>query len=554
VLSEHEVAKRLRDAFPEAVVSTKIPVPGIIYITINTSFISSACRYLFEQGARFVTSVATDRIAQSNRVEVSHIFSFDEDRLTVVAKGQASTSNLSIDSISPVIPGANWAERECHDMVGIDFIGHPDPRRLALADDWPEGIYPLRRDFPYNYKPPVAPENAVPLKTPQPPASVLPIGPFYPVLEEPAYFRVFVEGEEITGCDYRGFYNHRGIEKLADSVLTYQQVPFIAERICGICGFIHSSCYCQAIEQASGIEIPPRAGYIRTILLELERTQSHLLWLGIAGHIIGFETVLMQAWRIREPLMWLCELITGNRKTYGMNLIGGVRRDITSEQYPKILEVIGKIEDQVKELINAIVDDTTLHLRLRNVGVLPPQIAREFCSVGPTARGSGIAIDSRVNHPYAAYSQVPPMVISKPEGDAWARTLVRLEETLESVGLIRQALEQMPAGDIMVEVKEIPPWREGISYVEAPRGEAMHYVLTGPDNRPYRWRVRAPSYANLQAIPIMLKGNSIADAPIIIGSIDPCFSCTERLEVFDVKTNKIKVYTRQELREISVKR
>lgn len=289
-------------------------------------------------------------------------------------------------------------------------------------------------------------------------------------------------------------------------------------------------------------------------MLELERIHSHLLWLGIAGHIIGFETVLMQAWRIREPVMWLCEQITGNRKTYGMNLIGGVRRDITKEQYPKILEVVGKIEEQLKEVINAIVGDTTLHLRLKNVGVLSAEAARRLCPVGPTARGSGVAIDSRVDHPYAAYAQVPPRVITKPEGDVWARTLVRLEETLESIRLVRKSLEQMPTGDIMAEVKEIPPWREGIAYVEAPRGECIHYVMTGPDNRPYRWRVRAPSFTNLQAVPTMFQDNSIADAPIIVGSIDPCFSCTERLEFVDVKTNKIRVYSQEELRQMSRKR
>jgi len=300
--------------------------------------------------------------------------------------------------------------------------------------------------------------------------------------------------------------------------------------------------------------VPPRAKYIRTTLLELERIHSHLLWLGIAGHIIGFETVLMQAWRIREPVMWLCEQITGNRKTYGMNLIGGVRRDITTGQYPKIIEVVSKIEAQLKELINAIAGDTTLHMRLKNVGVLSPSAAKELCPVGPTVRGSGIAIDSRINHPYASYLETPPKLITKPDGDVWARTLVRLEETFESIRIVKLALEQMPSGEIMADVKEITPWQEGISYVEAPRGEAIHYVLTGPDNRPYRWRVRAPSYPNLQAVPTMLKGNFIADAPIIIGSIDPCFSCTERLEVVDTKTKKIRVYSQDELREMSRKR
>lgn len=232
--SNNRVVESLSQAIPGAIGATAVPVPKVTYITIHPSFISKACDHLYGQGARFVISVATDFLAQSNRIEVSHIFSFDEDGLTVVIRSEANPANPSLDSISPVISAANWAERECRDLLGVDFIGHPDPRRLALADDWPKGVHPLRRDFPYNYKPPAEPENAVPLNPPPPHASVVPIGPFYPVLEEPAYFRVFVEGEEIVGCDYRGFYNHRGIEKLADSALTYNQVVFLAERICGI--------------------------------------------------------------------------------------------------------------------------------------------------------------------------------------------------------------------------------------------------------------------------------------------------------------------------------
>jgi len=552
--SEKALVERLTEKFPQALIGSNLPISGTLYLRITPNSIRGICQEIFNLGARFVTSVATDRSKESNKLEVNHIFSFDQERLTVVLKAQVSVTEPTVESISSVIPGANWSERECADMMGIEFSDHPDSRRLILADDWPQGVHPLRKSFPYNYKPPAAPENAVPLKTPESPATVLPIGPFYPVLEEPAYFRVFVEGEEITGCDYRGFYNHRGIEKLGDSVLTYNQVCFLAERICGICGYIHSTCYCQAIEQAARIEVPPRARFIRTLLLELERIHSHLLWFGIAGHIIGFDTILMQAWRIREPVMWLCELITGNRKTYGMNLIGGVRRDITKEQPPKILEVVDKIESQLKELINAAIGDTTLHLRLKNVGILTRATARQFCPVGPTVRGSGIAIDSRANHPYAAYAEVPPRVITEAEGDIWARTIVRLRETLESINLVRQTIKLMPNGEIMADVKEILPWQEGIAYVEAPRGECIHYVITGPDNRPYRWRVRAPSYANLQSVPAMLKGYSIADAPIIIGSIDPCFSCTERLQVVDTKTKKVKIYTQEELRSLSRKR
>ncbi len=297
--------------------------------------------------------------------------------------------------------------------------------------------------------------------------------------------------------------------------------------------------------------MPIRARYIRSIMLELERIHSHLLWLGIAGHIIGFDTVLMQSWRIREPVMWLCEEITGNRKSFGMNLIGGVRRDIKHEQYPKILDVVGKIEDESVRLIDAIAGDSTLHLRLRGVGVLTKEDARRLCVVGPTARGSGVAIDARVTHPYAAYAELKPNMKTHSEGDCWARVLVRLEELLESINLVRRGLEQMPSGELMADVKDIEPWRQGISVVEAPRGEDVHYMLTSPDNRPYRWRVRAPTYTNLQAIPTMIQGATIADVPIILGSIDPCFSCTERVEVVDVKSKQVRVYSNEELLAIS---
>jgi len=377
---------------------------------------------------------------------------------------------------------------------------------------------------------------------------VVPIGPFFPVLKEPAYFRLFVEGEQVVGCDYRGFYVHRGIEKLGDSVLTYNQIPFLAERICGICGYVHSVCYCEAMEEAAGIPVPPRARYIRTIMLELERIHSHLLWLGIAGHIIGFDTILMQAWRIREPVMWLCELISGSRKNYGMNLVGGVRRDIPAEFHPKIEEVLTGVEQEAVAVVNALVGDTPLLMRLKGVGPLSRKDAIRLCVVGPTARGSGVDVDARRDHPYAAFGELDFKVIVKEEGDALARTLVRLEELLESIALVRRALKQIPQGEFMARVDgEVPRGLEGTCFVEAPRGEDFHYILTGGENRPLRWKVRAPSYPNLQAIPTMIQGQMVADMPIALGSIDPCFSCTERLETVDVRTGAVRVFSQNEL-------
>jgi Ni,Fe-hydrogenase III large subunit len=253
--------------------------------------------------------------------------------------------------------------------------------------------------------------------------------------------------------------------------------------------------------------------------------------------------------------MWLFEQITGNRKTFGMNLIGGVRRDLTPELKTKILEVVDTVEKEWLKVIDAIGGDTPLMLRLKGVGVLTRKDAVDYCVAGPTARGSGVRIDARVDHPYAAYDDLVAEKKVHEEGDILARTLVRLEETLESVRLVRKGVKEMPDGPIMADIpSEIPPGREGLKAVEAPRGEAVHYVLTGENNRPYRWRVRAPSYMNLASVPAMIPGVELADVPIAIASYDPCFSCTERLEVVNAKSGEIRIYTRKELNELSRKK
>ncbi|MDI6829165.1 MAG: nickel-dependent hydrogenase large subunit, partial [Armatimonadota bacterium] len=424
------------------------------------------------------------------------------------------------------------------------------PRRLVLPDDFPKEIHPLRREFAYNEIFP-SEQNMPPRKPAPEGTTVVPLGPFYPTLEEPAYFRLFLDGERVVGSDYRGFYNHRAIEKLGDSELNYNQIPFVAQQICGICGQVHSCAYAQAVEDACGIETPMRAKYIRSLLLELERIHSHLLWVGLAGHIIGFDTILMQAWRIREPVMWLMERVTGNRKHYSSNLIGGVRFDIDEAAAEDIRRVIDKVEQELKAVVDAVSIDTTLMARLKGVGILTEEDARAFGVVGPVARGSNVAIDCRVDHPYAAYEYLDVQIQVQDGCDSWARTMVRILELFESIRLVRKILDEMPGGPVMAKIDhQLPSGRIGLCSVEAARGEAHHYVLTGDENRPYRWRVRAPTYPNLQAVGVMIAGLELADVPISIGSYDPCFSCTERVETLDVNTKEVRIYTREELDEM----
>ena len=554
-MTANEVIKQLKEKFGDAIENVREPVSGKLYVSTAASSIALVADHVFNKiGARYIITIGNDRQPTLGVYEVSHVFSLDADKLYIVI--QSKVEKPEIPSITPYIQAANWAELEHRDLVGIEPIGHPNPRRLVLSDDWPPNVHPLRKDFPHDFKPePVPTDSQFFFNDPPEGTTVVPIGPFYPVLEEPCQIRLFVDGEKVMGCDYRGFYSHSGIEKLGDAVLTYNQIPFIAERICGICGYVHACAYCQAVEEAAEIEIPLRAKYIRTILLELERVHSHLLWLGIAAHIIGFDTVLMQSWRIREPVMWLCEKITGNRKNYGMNLIGGVRRDIPKDMHPEILQVLGKIEKESKALISAIPGDTSVVIRLKGVGVLSEEDAKLLAVVGPLARASNVDIDARRDHPYAAYDKLDFNVPVEKGCDILARVLVRAGELFEAIKIIRQALAEMPEGPILGDIpEEIPAGREGIISVEAPRGEAFHYVLTGENNRPERWRVRAPTYPNLQSLPVTIQHETIADVPITLGSYDPCFSCTERVEVADVKTGEIKIWTEEELLKLSRRR
>jgi len=259
----------------------------------------------------------------------------------------------------------------------------------------------------------------------------------------------------------------------------------------------------------------------------------------------------MQAWRIREPVMWLCEKITGNRKLLGMNLIGGVRRDIPHEVHAELLEILARVEKESIQVLHAIADDTTLKARCEKVGVIAARDVIAWSLLGPTARASGVGLDIRVDHPYAAYPELGCEVMIEEGCDIWSRVLVRLRETLESIRMIRDALRMMPAGPIIADMRQpIPPGRVGLSSVEAPRGETHHYVITGEDQRPYRWKARAPTFQNLQGVPVMVTGEFIADVPIGLGSMDPCFSCTERLETVDLRSGAVRIWSRDELQKL----
>ncbi|MDD5382473.1 MAG: nickel-dependent hydrogenase large subunit [Candidatus Margulisbacteria bacterium] len=378
--------------------------------------------------------------------------------------------------------------------------------------------------------------------------TLIPIGPYHPLLEEPEFFKFYVEGEKIVDAEVRIGYNHRGIEKLAESK-TYDQDPFLVERICGICSTSHPFAFVRAAEDVAGIQIPERAEYIRTIIGDLERIHSHLLWVGLAGHFIGYNTVFMWAWKYREPVLDIFEAISGNRNHYGMFKVGGVRRDIKDSDIPALLKAIDEVEKFCSMLTKAVMDDPVIQARLKGIGILKKQDAIDLSVVGPVARASGVAIDVRKDHPYAAYDRIDWNIIVTESGDIFDKAAVRLLETLESVKIIRQCLKQMPKGPIDADIREVGVG-EGIGQHEAPRGEVFHYIRANGTNFPERHKIRAPSFMNVPSFKKTVIGESIADAALITAAVDPCYCCTERMAVVEPGTEKV-LLTGEELVKLS---
>ncbi|MFH0763186.1 MAG: nickel-dependent hydrogenase large subunit, partial [Candidatus Omnitrophota bacterium] len=337
------------------------------------------------------------------------------------------------------------------------------------------------------------------------------------------------EGENVVDIDIVIGYMHRGIEELSEHK-HFDQVPFLVERICGICSTSHPLAYVNAVEELAGIEVPERALYIRTIIAELERVHSHLLWLGLAGHFIGYNTVWMWAWKYREPVLDIFEMITGNRNHYAMMKAGGVRRDIIDDDIPALKKTLDELVPAVNMFKGAVMDDPVIQSRLKGIGILTKEQAIDWCVVGPTARASGVNIDLRRDDPYAAYDKVSWNVIIEKEGDIFAKTKVRILELYESISIIRQCLDKMPQGPFDADIKEVPPG-EGIGRVEAPRGECFHYVKSDGTNRPIRHKIRAPSYVNVASNKVACVGGTISDAAITLAAVDPCYCCTERVAV-----------------------
>ena len=392
----------------------------------------------------------------------------------------------------------------------------------------------------------------------------IPIGPIHPALKEPVMFEFEIEGERIKDVDVYLGQIHRGIE-WAGMRRNPIQILYLAERICGICSYSHPAAFTLAVERIAGIEVPERAEYLRVIQAELERICSHILWAGVAAHEIGFDSVLFLTWQIREKALDLTEYLTGNRVTKAIMMIGGVRRDITKDMLPTIRKSLDFLKENFEKLRKVFLDDKTVQMRTKNCGILTKEDALKLCAVGPTTRASGVKKDVRLDQPYFAYNELdfdyvtPDVLTGEVNGDVYDRIIVRLLEVKQSIDLIEQCLDRMPSGEILAEPKiqklliQLKKAEgEAIGIIEAPRGEDIHFVKLIGKEHPYSWKVRAPTYNNILPWIPMLKGEQIADIPIVAASTDPCMSCTNRVAI--VKNGHRDMLTAEDLHRLSVEK
>jgi Ni,Fe-hydrogenase III large subunit/Ni,Fe-hydrogenase III component G len=417
---------------------------------------------------------------------------------------------------------ASRFEREIHDLFGLVPQGHPDLRRLALHQYWPEGYHPLRRDaaprtdfidagepFPFRH---VEGEGIFEIT----------VGPVHAGIIEPGHFRFSVEGETIVNLETRLGFVHKGTEKLFEG-LPFDQTPALAERISGDTSLGHVLAYCQALEALAGRPVPPRAGRLRVVLLELERIYNHVGDVGMIINDTGFSFGHAHCFRIREELLRLNERLTGHRLLRGAVVPGGVTGPIVTASLPEAATTVGKLVAEFVEITRLCLDNTTVLERLQGTGRLSPSTAAEMQVVGLVGRASGIDADVRRDAPFAAYGEAEVRVPLYETGDVWARTMVRIDETREAARLICTTAQ----GTEEETRVPLPPFTAGacaFGLIEAWRGPVWHWVRADGPTSLDRVKVVDPSFRNWPALEYAVLKNIVPDFPLCNKSFNLSYS------------------------------
>jgi ech hydrogenase subunit E len=497
-------------------------------ITLAASDLPAAAQAIADADWGYlITITGLDPGPQTKELEVLHQFGAGPNIVTL--RSRTPRDAASVPSVCNAFVYADNYEREIAEMFGITVEGTPNPARLYISDDWPDDLFPLRKDFD--------PKRA-PFKTSLPEESaaaacgpggkfIVPIGPQHPALKEPGHFEFTVDGETIQAASVRLGYVHRGIEKAAEERSWIQNL-YLVERVCGICSHHHAYAYSMGVEKLAGVEVPLRAHVIRELYAGLERIHSHLLWLGVAAHEAGFDTLFMYSWRDRETIMDLLEQLCGNRVNYSINVLGGVKFDVNSQQIDALHRGLDFLEKRTHHYMDIVTGDQAFVQRTRGIGFLSAAEAKRLGVVGPTARASGLQRDIRTEAPYGSYTLFPMNIVTSQGGDLEHRFIVRLNELFESYKTLHNLLDKMPPGELTVKMPRRIPAGEAISRVEAPRGELFYFVKSNGGDKPDRVKIRTPSICNFGSVIKLAVGSQLADIPMLLAGIDPCFSCNDR--------------------------
>ena len=519
-----EVTKR----FAGRIGSLAAPRPNEVYFHARVDLLSGFCAHLHRKwSARLVSVFADDARSDAGMFHLYYVLALDAAHGFFILRVPVSPDTPEFPSLTNAFPAVNWQEREIQDLFGLQLRGHPNPRRCALHDDWPE-VYPLRKDFDLQTVLPAFQGERHKFRAVEGEGVFqVPVGPVHAGIIEPGHFLFSVAGEPVLYLQLRMFYVHKGTEKLFEN-LPVSHCVRLAESISGDSSFAHATAFCHAIERAAGVEAPGRARVLRSVCLELERLYNHIADIGAICTDVAFVTANMHAMRLKERVLRVNEALTGNRLLRGMACLGGVRYDWDADQLKALAHLVAELKPEFDSLVNLVDGSSSTRDRLDTAGILKPQVASDLGVVGIAGRASGFDHDLRRDFPHAAYDRVNVKVPVYQVGDVQHRLQVRVDEVRESFSLIERFTAKPPAGPLRVEIGELPADRVALGYVEGWRGEIFHWIRAAPGNRLARCKIKDPSLQNWPALSEAILGNIIPDFPVVNKSFNLSYSGTDR--------------------------
>jgi Ni,Fe-hydrogenase III large subunit/Ni,Fe-hydrogenase III component G len=503
------------------------------YLEVTARDYKDVCRRLSEDlHAMLRLMFATDERERDGFFRIYAVFSIPgADRFIFVVL-PVSPSNPRFPSVTPYIPAAHWYEREISDLFGLAPQGHPDQRRLVFHESFPADSHPLRKDWTVTAAELNEWGAGTAIKVPHPFMEVagegiveIPVGPVHAGIIEPGHFRFSAIGETIFFLEPRLFYTHKGTEKHFEG-LGFIEGAKLAERVSGTSSFSHSAAYCMAVERMMGTEITEKAAAVRTLVLELERLYNHIGDIGNMCAGTAMALGYMKGAIIKERLMQLNERLTGSRYLRGLNVVGGVTKDVF-DRADDILKTLDEATGGYKELMDLLLGSVSHIERLQNTGRLSKDIARKLGVTGVAARASGLADDMRKSHPHLLYDRLIFEAHTYEKGDVFSRMMIRSEEIECSISMIQALFESAYQGGLTVPFKPVPAWSSALGYAESPRGSLFYWVMADRNGRPLRVKLRSPSYCNWPAVPFAVHGNIVPDFPLCNKSFNLSYSGTD---------------------------